>query len=388
MSLPETPGQPWLRGLAAVLALTAGAVHLGQVGVHLAEGWWIAGFFVVVGVIQVAAAGLLLRPRPRPWFWFGIVASATVIGVWVVSRTLGLPFVEGGEPEPVGVADGLASLTEAWTIVVLGVYLAEPTGRWRLTVISLATLTVLALTEIWWLAADGGIFNADPARLAVDQPWVVDWLVASGAIGLATAMPLALRRKAWAPWRRGLLRGLVGMTAVSAAGLVWLTLPPTIGQNLDCRAAPLSTVLVGGHAGEAEPIAVDAGALIFVPAFELHACGSSAVTLERAEPLTTDGGGATIDGIWLLPAGMSVPIEGSGELPAGAAEIPPGDRIVPGQPRQLIVGLEATGDGDFTLASLRLTYRTTETGSFAFATQIAVCSGPCGDGWPPAHVCR
>jgi hypothetical protein len=67
------------------------------------------------------------------------------------------------------------------------------------------------------------------------------------------------------------------------------------------------------------------------------------------------------------------------KLPPGAVAIPPGDRIVPGQPRQLIVGLEATGNGDFTLASLRLTYRTTEAGSFAFATQVAVCSGQCAD---------
>lgn len=52
--------------------------------------------------------------------WVGIAGSAAIIGVWVVSRTLGLWFVEGGEPEPVGVADSLASLTEAWTIVLLG----------------------------------------------------------------------------------------------------------------------------------------------------------------------------------------------------------------------------------------------------------------------------
>ncbi|MEX2136731.1 MAG: hypothetical protein WEB29_07215 [Chloroflexota bacterium] len=380
MSLHETPAQPWLRALAAVLALTAGAVHLGQVGVHLAEGWPIAGFFLVVGVIQVAAAGLLFRPRPRSWFWVGIAASAAVIGVWIVSRALGLPFVEGGEPEPVGVADGVASLTEAWTIVVLGAYLAEPTRPRRLTVIGLATLSVLGLTGLWWLAADAGIFNADPARLALDQPWVVDWLVASGGIGLAAAMPLALRRTAWRPWRRGLLRGLVGMTAVSVAGLAWLTLPPTIGQNLDCQAAPLSTALGGGHADAAEPIALDTGELVYLPAFEVRACGSSAVTLERAEPVTTDGGGATIGGVWLLPVGVRLTDEGSPALPAGAVAVPPGAQIVPGQPRQLIVGLEATGDGDFSLASLRLTYRTTEAGSFAFATQIVVCSGPCGDG--------
>lgn len=87
---------------------------------------------------------------------------------------------------------------------------------------------------------------------------------------------------------------------------------------------------------------------------ELRACGSSAVTLERADQLTTDGRGAMIDGVWLLPTGISLPIEGSAELPPGAVAIPPGDRILPGQPRQLIVGLEATGNGDSRLAPAHL----------------------------------
>jgi hypothetical protein len=351
-------------------------VHLGQVGVHLAEGWAIAGFFVVVGIIQVAAAGLLVRQRPRAWLWFGIIGSAAVIGVWIVSRTLGLPFVEGGEPEVVGVADGLASLTEAWTIVLLGRYLAETTPRWRAAATVVATSIVLGLTALWWVAANGGAFNTDPARMAADQPWLVDWLVGIGGIALAIGLLLGLRGSAPAPWHRGLRRGLVGALTASAVALVWLTLPPTIGQNLDCRYAPLSTVLGGGHE-EVEPIVMGADDRIFVPAFELHACGGVTVMLEHADAVTTDGHGATIDGVWLLPAGIGLPAEGAGALPPGAEPIPPGDEIVPGQPRQLVIGLEATGDGDFTLASLRLAYRTTEEGAFTFASQIAICTSAC-----------
>jgi hypothetical protein len=375
---PETPGQPWLRAVAALLALAAGAVHLGQVGVHLAEGWPIAGFFVVVGTLQIGAAGLLLRQRPRAWVWFGIAGSAAVIGVWVVSRTAGLWFVEGGEPEPVGVADGLASLTEAWTIVVLGRYLAEATPRWRPATAGVATSIVLGLTALWWVAADGGTFNADPARLAADQPWLVDWLVGIGGIALAAGQLLALRGPSLESWQRGLRRGLIGALAMSAVALVWLTLPPTIGQNLDCRHAPLSTVLGGGHE-EVEPIEVGADERIFVPAFELHACGDATVMLEHADAVTTHGHGATIVGLWLLPTGNSLPDEGAATLPSGAEPVPPGGEILPAQLRQLVVGLEATGDGDFTLASLRLGYRTTDAGAFTFATQIAICSGGCDD---------
>lgn len=359
--------------------LIAGAVHLGQVGVHLAEGWPIAGFFIAVGVIQVGAAVLLLRPRARPWFWFGIVGSAAVIAVWVVSRTLGLPFVEGGEAELVGVADGVASLTEAWTMVVLGIYLAEPAARWRLAAFGIGTALTVGLAGLWWVVAGYGVFNADPARLAVAQPWLVDWLVVSAGAVLAAALLLGIRAHRQVGWYRGLLRGLAGATAVTGAALVWLTLPPTIGQNLDCRYAPLSTVLGGSHAEESEPIRLDAGERIFVPAFELRACGSVEVTLERADPVTVVGRGAMIDGLWLLPAGIRLPEQGAVALPAGAPAVPPGDRIVPGRPRQLVVGLTATGDGNFMLGSLRLSYRTTDIGEFTFATQIAVCSGACDE---------
>lgn len=61
-----------------------------------------------------------------------------------------------------------------------------------------------------------------------------------------------------------------------------------------------------------------------------------------------------------------------------ARAVPPGDRIVPGHPRQLVIGLKATGNGDYTLAVLRLTYRTTDAGAFVFASQIGICSGACG----------
>jgi len=375
--LPETPAQASLRTLAASLALIAGAVHLGQIGAHLVEGWPIAGFFIVVGVIQVGAAVLLLRPRARPWFWLGIAGSAAVIAVWVVSRTLGLPFVEGGAAEPVGVADGVASLTEAWTIVVLGVYLAEPTPRWQLAAHGLGTVLAVGLAGLWWVAADAGVFNSDPARLAVDHPWLVDWLVVSAGIGLAAALLPAIRAPLPMAWRRGLWRGLAAATTAAGLALVGLTLPPTIGQNLDCRYAPVSAVLSGSHAETAEAIALDVGERRFLPAFELHACGRAEVTLERVEPATTIGHGGTAEGFWLLPSGSRIPEEGAAALPSGARAVPPGDRIVPGQPRQLVVRLTATGDGEFTLGSLRLTYRTTATGTFTFATQITACTGAC-----------
>ena len=81
-----------------------------------------------------------------------------MIVVWAVSRNVGLPFVEGGEPEPVGVADGFASLAEAWTIVILGLYLVGQMPQWRTSLFSLGAAVIFGLTAVWlaalrWLPA-------------------------------------------------------------------------------------------------------------------------------------------------------------------------------------------------------------------------------------------
>lgn len=374
----ETASQSWLRSFAALLALAAGAVHLGQVGVHLEEGWPIAGFFLVNGVIQLSAAALLLQPRPRAWFWVGIAGSALVILIWAISRTVGLPFAESGMVEPLGVADAFASLAEAWTILILGLYLAEPIVGSRRWLYGLAAAGVIGLAAVWLGAAQAGFFNEDPARLAAFQPSLVDWLVnaagatLSGRLLLATAAPIN------GASIRGLARGLFVATAVAAAGLLWLTLPPTIGQNLDCEYAPLSTVLPGGHQLEPGPVSLATGESRILPVLELHACDSEQdVALKQVEPLTVIDAGAALDGFWLLPGGMTVDPTGLPALPSRAVTFPPGDRITSNEPRLLVARLTGTGGGDYILGGVRLHYRARAAGSVAFGTSVTVCSGRC-----------
>lgn len=376
----ESASQPWLRSFAALLALAAGAVHLGQVGVHIEEGWPIAGFFLVTGVIQVGAAVLLLRPRPRAWFWLGIAGSAIVIAIWTVSRTFGLPFVAEGKVEPVGVADAFASLAEAWTVLVLGLYLAEPIARSRHWLYGLASASVVGLAAVWMVGAEGGVFNDDPARLAAFQPSLIDWLVAVAAAALASVLLLAAAAPLKAASIRGLARGLFVATALAAGGLFWLTLPPTIGQNLDCEYAPVSTVLPGGHELQPEPVLIGAEESRVLPVLELRVCDDQQdVALQDIEPLTVEGEGATVDGFWLLPAGTDTDETGLAVLPSGAVAVPPGDPISAGEPRLLVARLVGTGMGDYVLGGVRLHYQAGAAGSFGFGTSVTVCSGPCGD---------
>ena len=376
----ETASQPWLRSFAALLALAAGAVHLGQVGVHIEEGWPIAGFFLVTGDIQLAAAALLLRPRPRAWFWLGIAGSAIVVAIWAVSRTLGLPFVEDGRLEPIGVADAFASLAEGWTILVLGLYLSEPSGRSQRWLYGLASLSVVGLAAVWLAGAQAGAFNDDPARMAAFQPSLSDWLLAVAAAALACGLLLAAAAPLKAASIRGLARGLFVATALAAGGLFWLTLPPTIGQNLDCEYAPVSTVLPGGHELEPEPMLIGAEESRVLPVLELRVCDDEQdVALHNVEPLTVVGEGATVDGFWLLPARSDTDETGLAMLPSGAVAVPPGDRISAGEPRLLVARLVGTGMGDYILGGVRLHYQAGAAGSFGFGTSVTVCSGRCGD---------
>jgi len=119
--------------LPLVLAATlvgASAIHAAVIPAHLEE-WWAAGaFFLVLTMAELAAANAVLVPRDGvrvPALLAAIAVSVVPLAVWLVSRTVGLPFgPEVGEPEPVGVADVMACVLE---LVGLAIALALVLGR-------------------------------------------------------------------------------------------------------------------------------------------------------------------------------------------------------------------------------------------------------------------
>ena len=69
------------------------------------------------------ALGVILISRPRRWaLAAGIVGNLAIIGVWAVSRTVGLPEVLGGDgtAEGVGSADLLATVLEGMIVAGFG----------------------------------------------------------------------------------------------------------------------------------------------------------------------------------------------------------------------------------------------------------------------------
>lgn len=101
---------------AAFVASTAAAgVHAAMAPGHLEHQLTTGVFFVASAAFQAAWAGSLALGASRRVAAIGVVANLALVGLWALSRTVGLP---GLSPEPVGPWD----LTcVAWELVVVAV---------------------------------------------------------------------------------------------------------------------------------------------------------------------------------------------------------------------------------------------------------------------------
>jgi hypothetical protein len=119
----------------AALSIVAGAIHAVVAPPHFAEAWTYGTFFVALAVFQLAwSAWIYARPSALG-FRIGAAVSLVVIGIWILSRTAGMPF--GPEPwqaEPVGAPDLAATAGEVLIAVLCGAFLASagvrPSARW------------------------------------------------------------------------------------------------------------------------------------------------------------------------------------------------------------------------------------------------------------------
>jgi hypothetical protein len=123
-----------LARLAGALSLVAGLVHGGLGPEHFREWWGYGVFFAAASVAQVLLGLALLLDAfeaPRPLYVAGIVGNALLLGMYVVSRTWGIPFfgpAAGGIEE----IDALGLATQAVEIAIvalLATLLRRPGAR-------------------------------------------------------------------------------------------------------------------------------------------------------------------------------------------------------------------------------------------------------------------
>jgi hypothetical protein len=111
-----------IAAFSALLSLGAAGIHAWVVPEHLHEYWLFGAFFIVVAAGQAVWAGSVTRWPNRNIYLLGAMVSVLLIGLWAVSRTVGLPLgPEPWEPEPAAGLDVTCFVLEAGIIVLAAI---------------------------------------------------------------------------------------------------------------------------------------------------------------------------------------------------------------------------------------------------------------------------
>jgi hypothetical protein len=135
-----------LRAAVATVTLGTAWVHLAYFESHWAQWWAYGAFFLVVGVAQALFA-LLILARPRPWVAVaGIAGTLAVIGMYVASRTIGMPVGPHADfAERAGTVDLATTAAEVGVVAMLLVLVGGGTRRAVLNAVLVAGLLLWGL---------------------------------------------------------------------------------------------------------------------------------------------------------------------------------------------------------------------------------------------------
>ena len=140
---------PALLNSAALLTLGAAAIHLAVTPEHFEMFVPHGIFFTGLTIAQIALAAAILFAPQRSLFIAAAAGTIAVIGLYLVSRTIGLPIApEPWRPEPVGYPDVAATLMELVASIQFLMLIRRPRkirrGRVR-TTLKMAPTSLLAL---------------------------------------------------------------------------------------------------------------------------------------------------------------------------------------------------------------------------------------------------
>lgn len=137
---------PPLERAAGALSLVAGAIHGGVAPSHFAQ-WWGYGLFFLFATAAQVTFGLAIFTRAinpettgprwatykRGFYHLGIWGNVVIIGLYVVTRTVGIPFFgpEAGQVESVAAVDVVSKIVEVALIVCLAVLLVRGPAELR-----------------------------------------------------------------------------------------------------------------------------------------------------------------------------------------------------------------------------------------------------------------
>ena len=186
-----------LWAVVASTLLGAAVIHAAQAPSHFAE-WWAAGVtFVALAAAQALLGAAAAAAADRRVWLLAQAVSLAAIGLWAISRTVGLPVgPEAGESEPVGRADLVAVALEAATVLADTLLLwpgATVAGRRPGRPATAAVLAVALLTgAVTWYGLQPtsvcGDHDSDQAQLGPLAP-VEGHSLLPASTPIATAPP-------------------------------------------------------------------------------------------------------------------------------------------------------------------------------------------------------
>ncbi len=129
------------------LSLFAALIHLWVMPEHFEEWWGYGTFFLVSALAQGLYGAALLRGPGRPLLLLGVGGNLSIVVLYILMRTVGIPFFgpHAGEVEGVGVADLAATAAELALVAALLTVLLRGLPRERVVVL----LFVLALAGLF-----------------------------------------------------------------------------------------------------------------------------------------------------------------------------------------------------------------------------------------------
>ncbi len=136
---------------AAALSLAAALTHLWVTPEHFGEWWGYGAFFLVAASAQGLYAPLLVRRHTRTVLLAGIAGNLAIVLLYLLTRTVGIPFFgpEAGEVEGVGFVDVCATASELGIAVALGaVMLRETTPERRRTTILVVAIGLVLVGHV------------------------------------------------------------------------------------------------------------------------------------------------------------------------------------------------------------------------------------------------
>lgn len=116
-----TTAQRVLLPLAVVSSAAAAGVHAAVGPPHFREATLFGLFFAISALLQLAWAGVVAVACSRWLLMAGTLGNVTVLVLWAITRTTGLPFGLLPEPEPVGPWDLACA---GWELLVVGACIA------------------------------------------------------------------------------------------------------------------------------------------------------------------------------------------------------------------------------------------------------------------------